>query len=272
MTASTVNETSPMPARSLNNRVCVITGSTSGIGRGIADYFAQLGAKVLVHGRNADRGAQVVDHIRSAGGDAEFAQADLSDEAACRGLIRRAVERFGQIDVLVNNAADTSRGTVESTPLALWDAIFATNVRAPFILMQEAVAHMKPRRTGSIVNIGSVNAYIGEPKLCAYSASKGGLMTLTKNAASFLNQYRIRVNQLNVGWTLTEGEDRVKRESEGKGDDWLEEAVRTRPFGRLLLPQDVAYAAAYFASDESAVVTGSVLDLEQYPVGAPPNW
>jgi NAD(P)-dependent dehydrogenase (short-subunit alcohol dehydrogenase family) len=85
-----------------------------------------------------------------------------------------------------------------------------------------------------------------------------------------LNEHRIRVNQLNVGWTLTEGEHRVKLD-EGKGDDWLEEAVATRPFGRLLEPIEIAYAAAYFASDESACITGSVLDLEQYPVGAPPN-
>jgi NAD(P)-dependent dehydrogenase (short-subunit alcohol dehydrogenase family) len=259
-------------ARSLRDKVCVVTGSTSGIGHGIAEYFAQLGAKVLVHGRNRERGAQIVADLRAAGGEAEFAQADLTEEAACRGLIQQAVTRFGQIDVLVNNAADTSRGTIESQPVALWDQIFASNVRAPFILMQEAVAHMKPRRSGSIINIGSVNAYIGEPKLCAYSASKGALMTLTKNAASFLNQYRIRVNQLNVGWTLTEGEDKVKREVEKKGDNWLAEAIKTRPFNRLLSPQDVAYAVGYFASDESAVITGSVMDLEQHPVGAPPNW
>jgi len=253
----------------LDGKVCVITGSTSGIGHGIAAYFVDLGAKVLIHGRNADRGAEIV---KALGGNADFTQADLTDEAGCRGLIRRAVERFGQIDVLVNNAADTSRGTVESQPVALWDQIFATNTRAPFILMQEAVAHMKPRRSGSILNIGSVNAYIGEPKLCAYSASKGALMTLTRNAASFLNQYRIRVNQMNVGWTLTEGEDRVKRDVEKKGDRWLDDAIKTRPFGRLLLPRDIAYAAAYFASDQSEAVTGTVMDLEQHPVGAPPNW
>jgi NAD(P)-dependent dehydrogenase (short-subunit alcohol dehydrogenase family) len=92
-------------------------------------------------------------------------------------------------------------------------------------------------------------------------------MTLTKNAAALLNRSRIRVNQINVGWTLTEGERRVKREDEGKGDEWIAEAVATRPFGRLLTPQDVAYAAAYFASEESECVTGSVLDLEQYPSG-----
>jgi len=252
----------------LDGEVALITGSTSGIGHGIAAYFVELGAKVLIHGRDADRGAKIVKEL---GGNADFAQADLTDEAACRGLIRRAVERFGQIDVLVNNAADTSRGTVESQPVALWDQIFATNTRAPFILMQEAVAHMKPRRSGSILNIGSVNAYIGEPKLCAYSASKGALMTLTRNAASYLNQYRIRVNQINPGWTLTPNERRVKL-AEGKGDDWVEEAVRTRPFGRLYTPRDIGLAALYFASDDSECVTGSVLDVEQYPVGAPPNW
>jgi NAD(P)-dependent dehydrogenase (short-subunit alcohol dehydrogenase family) len=256
----------------MKDKVCVITGSTSGIGRGIADHFAALGARVVVHGRNVERGEAAVEAIKDAGGDAFFVAADLKDEASCRALISKTVERYGQLDVLVNNAADTSRGTIESTKMDLFDALIAQNLRAPFILMQEAVTHMKPRRSGSIVNIGSVNAYIGEPKLCAYSVSKGGLMTLTKNTASLLNQYRIRVNQINVGWTLTEGEQKVKTEGEGLGPEWLEEAVKTRPFGRLLLPHDIAYAAAYFASDESACVTGSVMDLEQYPVGAPPNW
>jgi NAD(P)-dependent dehydrogenase (short-subunit alcohol dehydrogenase family) len=96
-------------------------------------------------------------------------------------------------------------------------------------------------------------------------------MTLTRNASAALGRYRIRVNQINVGWTLTEGEERVKRQEEGRGDDWLSEAVATRPFGRLLTPRDVALAAAYFASDDSAVVSGTIMDLEQFPVGAPEN-
>ena len=93
----------------------------------------------------------------------------------------------------------------------------------------------------------------------------------TRNAASLLNRDRIRVNQINVGWTLTEGEKKVKREQEGKGDEWIAQAIATRPFGRMLAPRDIAYAAAYFASDQSECVTGSVLDLEQYPPGALPN-
>lgn len=255
----------------LTDRVAVVTGSTSGIGRGIALHFARLGAAVVVHGTNTAHGDAVVAGIREAGGRALFIAADLSDTDDCQGIIRTAVGEFGRVDILVNNAGDVSRGTIETVPLALWDRILAVNLRAPFILMQAVIPHMRARGGGSIVNIGSVNAYIGEPKLCPYSVSKGGLMTLTKNAAAFLNQYRIRVNQLNVGWTLTEGEHRVKL-LEGKGEGWLEDAVRTRPFGRLLEPQDIAYAAAYFASDESACITGSVMDMEQYPVGAPPNY
>jgi NAD(P)-dependent dehydrogenase (short-subunit alcohol dehydrogenase family) len=255
----------------LTDRVAVVTGSTSGIGRGIARHFASLGAAVAIHGTNQGHGEALVSEIRGAGGRAMFIGANLLDADDCLAIVREAARELGRIDVLVNNAADISRGNVESVPLALWDRILAVNLRAPFILMQAAIPHMRAQGGGSIVNIGSVNAYIGEPKLCPYAVSKGGLMTLTKNAAAYLNQYRIRVNQLNVGWTLTEGEDRVKL-LEGKGEHWVEEAVRTRPFGRLLDPQDIAYAAAYFASDESACITGTVMDLEQYPVGAPPNW
>lgn len=257
---------------SLKNKVALVTGSTSGIGKGIARYFAGLGALVVISGRDADRGAAVVEEIRQAGGEADFMAADLAEVGQCRSLVRFAAERFGRLDVLVNNAANTSRGNIESTPLELWDLIMAVNLRAPFICIQEAIPLFKARGGGSVVNIGSVNAYIGEPKLAAYSVSKGGLMTLTKNAASALGKYRIRVNQINVGWALTEGEKRVKRQEEGLGPEWIEEAVATRPFGRLLSPQDVAYAAAYFASAESECVTGTVMDLEQYPAGAPSNW
>ena len=255
----------------LQGRIAIVTGSTSGIGRAIALRLAGLGTRVVVHGRDQDGAAQTLAEIARAGGDGDVHLGDLADPAACRDLIAFAVERFGGLDVLVNNAALTTRGDIEHAPLEVIDAIFAVNLRAPMLLIQAAIPHMRARGGGAIVNIGSVNAYIGEPKLCPYSVSKGGLMTLTKNAASTLNRDRIRVNQINVGWTLTDGERRVKR-LEGKGEDWLAEAEETRPWGRLLLPDDIANAVEYFATDRSALVTGSVMDLEQYPVGAPPNW
>jgi NAD(P)-dependent dehydrogenase (short-subunit alcohol dehydrogenase family) len=234
-------------------KVAIVTGAARGIGLATATRLADEGATVI----GADlRG----DHV-----------CDVTDERAVDELVARVVREHGGVDVLVNNAGDTGRGDLEHIAVARWDAIMAVNVRAPFVLLQESIAPMRARGGGSIVNIGSILAYVGEPKLGAYSVSKGGLMTLTKNAASLLNRDRIRVNQINVGWTLTEGERRVKREQEGKSDAWIDQAIATRPFGRLLAPIDIAYAAAYFASDESACVTGSVLDLEHYPPGALPN-
>jgi NAD(P)-dependent dehydrogenase (short-subunit alcohol dehydrogenase family) len=260
-----------MSGERLAGKVSVVTGATSGIGRGIAEHFAALGSRVVVHGVDADGGAETVRRVRAAGCDSEYFAGDLRSEKVCRALIRFVVERFGGVDILVNNAADTGRGDLEHIPVARWDDIIAVNLRAPFVLLQESIAPMRARGGGSIVNIGSILAYVGEPKLGAYSVSKGALMTLTRNAASLLNRDRIRVNQINVGWTLTEGERRVKREQEGKGDEWIAEAIATRPFGRMLAPADIAYAAAYFASDESECVTGSVLDLEQYPPGTLAN-
>lgn len=256
----------------LQDKIAVVTGSTGGLGEGIARRFASEGASLVVSGRNPEAGARVVAAIGDAGGAAVFQAADVTVESQCRALIDGAVARFGRLDILVNNVGLSRRGTLEDTTVADWDTIFAVNVRGAFICMQQAARRMKERGGGSIVNIGSVNAYIGEPKLMAYSASKGALMTLTRNTASQLNRHRIRVNQLNVGWTDTPNEHRVKLEEEGKGSDWMSEAIKTRPFGRLLRPQDIAAAALYFASDESECITGSVLDLEQYPVGAPPAW
>ena len=253
----------------LDDRIAVVSGSGTGIGEGIVRRFADEGARVVVSDRSGD-GNKVVEELKGAGHDALYIKADIADEKACRNLVDKAVEHFGRIDVLVNTVGLSRRGTIEDTDVDEWDLIFRVNVRGAFIASQQAVRHMKERQRGSIVNIGSVNAYIGEPKLLAYSAAKGALMTFTKNAASYLNRYRIRMNVLNVGWTLTPNENRVKIEEEGKGPEWIKEAEETRPWGRLLLPKDIGAAAVFFASDESECITGSVLDLEQYPVGAPP--
>ena len=253
----------------LDDRIAVVSGSGTGIGEGIVRRFADEGARVVISDRSG-AGIKVAEELKGAGHDALYIKADIAEEKDCRHLVDKAVEHFGRIDVLVNTVGLSRRGTIEDTDVDEWDLVFRVNVRGAFISSQQAVRHMKERQRGSIVNIGSVNAYIGEPKLLAYSAAKGALMTFTKNAASYLNRYRIRMNVLNVGWTLTPNENRVKMEEERKGPEWIKEAEETRPWGRLLLPKDIGAAAVYFASDESECITGSVLDLEQYPVGAPP--
>jgi NAD(P)-dependent dehydrogenase (short-subunit alcohol dehydrogenase family) len=255
----------------MQHRIALVTGSTSGIGRGIAERFASLGASVVVHGPYEAEAREVARQLGEKGFRTAAVAGDLVDVEACRQIVRFTVEHFGGIDVLVNNAASTSRASLEDASVEFWDRMMNINLRAPFVCLQEAVKSMKARSGGSVINIGSVNAYIGQSNLGPYSVSKGGLMTLTRNAAASLARYRIRVNHINVGWTLTEGEERVKREEE-HDPDWLAAAVATRPFGRLLLPRDIALAAEYFASDASALVTGTVMDLEQFPIGAPSTW
>ena len=252
----------------LTGRSALVTGASRGIGREIALALAGAGAKVACVATNE---ALLNELAAQIGPNGLAIKCDVSKAAEIDAAVEKAGAAFGGLDILVNNAASTSRSSIGTATTAFWDRMLAINLRAPFILMREALAVMKARGGGSIINIGSILAYVGEPKLGAYSVSKGALMTLTRNAASLLNRDRIRVNQINVGWTLTEGEKRVKREQEGRGDDWIAQAIATRPFGRMLEPRDIAYAAAYFASDESACVTGSVLDLEQYPPGAMPN-
>jgi NAD(P)-dependent dehydrogenase (short-subunit alcohol dehydrogenase family) len=256
---------------SLSGKVALVTGASSGIGYGIAEHFAALGAAVALHGRTEADAAAAVTRLQAAGHDSTALSADLRDVEACRRMVQAAIAWKGGLDVLVNNAGMVDRGYLEDAPVELWDDIMAVNLRAPFICLQEAVKSMKARGGGSIVNIGSVNAYVGAPKLGPYSVSKGGLMTMTRNAASALSRHRIRVNQLNVGWTLTEGEEAVQRK-QGTRADWLADAVAMMPFGRLLTPREIAYAAAYFASDESALISGAVLDMEQTPIGAPADW
>lgn len=255
--------------RSLEGQVAVVTGSTRGIGAGIAKTFAERGARVVVHGLEKEEGEKQVAAINALGSEALLVVADLQKETECREIIRRTLKRFGRLDILVNNAGIVDRGTIEDTSVALWDRVFAINLRAPFILCQEAVKHMMERRSGCIINVGSINAYVGLRKILAYSASKGGLMTFTKNLANYLSAYRVRVNLINPGWVLTEGERHVQAVSEGKGKGWLEEALKTRPFGRMLLPEDLAQAALFFATNEP--ITGAVMDYEQTVIGALPE-
>ncbi|WP_439599542.1 SDR family oxidoreductase [Devosia sp.] len=251
-------------------KIAVVTGAAQGIGEATARLLAQRGAAGLVLvDRQADKGEAVARSLNEAGTKAIFVAADLADPAAVAKIIPAADQAFGRVDVLANIAGLTDRGTILDTDLALYDRMFAINVRAPFFLMQDAIKVMQREKIeGTIVNILSVNAYIGSPNLAAYSASKGALMTLTKNTANAVNLMRIRVNGIILGWADTPGEHVTLKTFHDAADDWLEKAEASRPFGKLIKPDDVARLIAFLGGAESAPMTGSCVEFEQTVVGA----
>jgi NAD(P)-dependent dehydrogenase (short-subunit alcohol dehydrogenase family) len=241
-------------AQRLDGKVLVVTGATQGLGAAIARRCAALGAQLVVTGREAVRGEAVAAEL-----GARFVAADLADPRAAEAIIGACDER---LDGLVNAAGLSSRGTLDDTSVELWDRLFDVNARAPFLLMQHAARVMRRTGGGSIVNIITMASHGGEPALTAYSASKGALAVLTRNAGYQLQPDRIRVNGLNIGWTATEGEHGVQT-GVGQPDDWLAEADASRPFGRLLRPSDIAPMVTYLLSDAAEMVTGSVIDFDQ---------
>lgn len=253
------------PSR-LDGQVAVVTGGTQGLGAAICDGLAARGLRGLVFcGRQRERGLERQRQLEQAGGlEALYVPADLARVEDCREVVARADRRFGRVDLLVNAAAITDRGSLIDTSPELFDRMFAINVRAPFFLMQEAVRVMRREAIeGSIVNIGSMSALAGQSFLAAYCASKGALATLTRNAAYSLLRNRIRVNALNIGWMASEGEDRIQREFHGADAGWLREAASRQPFGRLVDPAEVARAVAFLCSGESGLMTGAVIEYDQ---------
>ncbi|AGB45552.1 dehydrogenase of unknown specificity, short-chain alcohol dehydrogenase like protein [Mesorhizobium australicum WSM2073] len=254
----------------LEGKVALVTGSTQGIGRAIAETLARSGAAgLLITGRDSKRGEAVAAELSALGTPTLFVAADLGDTETPALLAQACIERFGRIDGLVNAAGLTDRASfLDATPDD-WSALFAVNARAPFFLMQAAVADMKKRgHGGAIVNILSINAHCGSPELAVYSATKGALATLTKNAANAHRFDRIRVNGINVGWTDTPAERIMQAQTLGNGPGWLDAANAAQPFGRLLKPDDIANLAVFLLSDAAGPMTGAVIDQEQSVIGA----
>ena len=251
----------------LNNKVAVITGGSQGLGAATARLFAERGSKGLILcGRQTDKGLLVAEKIQQQYPSCKvhFITADLADVDSPKRIIAAAQERFGQLDILINVAGLSERGTLLDTTPELYDRIMNINVRAPFFLMQEAAKLMRSNGTdGAIVSIGSIAAYAGMPMLTAYCTSKGGLNTLTRNAAHALMRDRIRVNCLNIGWMASDEEDVIQRKYHGAEDGWQEKVGAGMPFGRLVDPNEVARALAFLASDESGLMTGSVVNFDQ---------
>ncbi len=247
----------------LANKVVLVTGSCTGIGRAIAAQCVREGARVLVHGLEREAGEALVAEWGAE--NAVLHIEDLIREGCPERLVALAVETFGKLDAVVNNAALVASGNLHTTDAAFFRKMIEVNTLAPYLLIQAALPHLTSAR-GCVLNIGSVNAWCGEPDLLPYSVSKGALMTLTRNLGdTLMRENRVRVNQINPGWVLTENEARRKRDH-GLADDWPSHLPDVyAPAGRILRPEEIAMAAIYWLADESGPVSGQVVDLEQHP-------
>lgn len=252
--------------------VVLITGAAQGIGARIAERAAEAGAQALMlTDRQPDKGAAVAAELADAGVETAFVAANLAEPDAPARIIEATLERFGRVDHLVNAAGITDRASFIDGTTDDWTRIFAINARAPFFLMQGVINDLRRREApGAIVNIVSMNAHCGAPELAIYSAAKGALATMTKNAANAHLADRIRVNGINVGWVPTPAEQQMQAETLAKGAAWAEQAAAAKPLGRMLTTDEVACVAVFLLSDGAGLMTGGLLDLEQWVAGAAP--
>ncbi len=237
----------------LDKKVALITGSTRGIGRTMAEMFAAEGAKVVVSGRSVDRGEKNVERIRAAGGEAMFVPLDVADEASVQGAVATAVAAYGPITTLVNNAAPTEVVSHSFKPLIEltsdeWDRILRGTVTSVFLMTKYTVPHMLEAGGGSVINISSGGSITGIPGLGPYSAGKGGMNALTRVIAVEYGKQGIRCNTIIVG--------RVVAHSGDRGPETTKELMRVGN------PADISYAAIWLASDESEWITGSEITAD----------
>jgi NAD(P)-dependent dehydrogenase (short-subunit alcohol dehydrogenase family) len=183
-----------------------------------------------------------------------------------------AIARLGTVNALLNSAATTARGTLQGTTLEMWQQQMDINARGPFLLMQALVRHLlETKAPGSIVNILSQSAHCGQSFLVGYSASKAALANLTKNVAQSHRAQRIRCNGVMAGWMDTPGEHAIQKRAHNAPDDWLAKAEAARPMGQLAKPDELAGLVSYMLSPDSGVMTGALVDYDQWVPGAQPE-
>lgn len=236
-------------------RVALVTGSTSGIGRGIASAYAREGAHVVVTGRREALGRQVAEAIGGA-----FIRADLTDVDQATRLVAQTVERYGALDTLVNNAGDPGSardadGPIHTTDVEFWDAMYASSVRSAFAVTKAAIPHLRACGRGRVIHVSSVQAITGWG-WDAYSAAKAALVGLTRSMAVAYARDAITVNCLAVGTVVVERTAEYWDTDEGKR---LWDRVGLTRIG---VPEDIAHACVYLGSDEAAYVTGAVLSVD----------
>ena len=251
--------------------ITIISGGTQGLGEAVARKLVDDGQStgLVLVGRSVERGKALADELTGLGTPSVFIPADIGDPDAPGMVVETCASEFGTVHGVVNVAALTTRATLfDDTPEHV-DRHFAVNVKAPYFLIQAAARVMiETGVAGSIVNVGSTSGHGGQPRLTAYSMSKGALAVMTKNLAYALMRHNIRVNQVNPGWMETESEHHTQMTQDGAPENWLELAAPTRPMGRLVQPWEAANLIAFCLSPESGLLTGNVIDIDQTVQGA----
>ena len=244
----------------LKDKVAIITGSSKGIGEGIARVFSKEGAKVVITCRTEQTGEKMADELGAKEGRAIFVRTDVTKSPDIKNMINKTVEAFGKLDILVNNAGYHLSKNAEQTSEDEWEFIQNTNLRSTFLCSKYAIAHLKKTR-GNIINISSMVGQVGQPNAAAYSATKGGQIAMTRNMAIDYAPDGIRVNVICPGWIKTP-----------LVEDWFSqqkdpEAARKyiygqHPLGRIGTIEECGYLAAFLASDEAGFITGSIFDID----------
>jgi 3-oxoacyl-[acyl-carrier protein] reductase len=241
----------------LANRVALVTGAARGIGRAIAIEFCCRGAAVVVNDRHASAASaeSLCGEIRSSGGKAVGFSADVTNYSEVQDMIKFAIETFGDLHILVNNAGITRDNLIMTMSDEDWDTVINTNLKGTFNCSKAAVRHMIRKRYGRIINIASVAGQMGNPGQTNYSSSKAGQIGFTKSLAREVASRNITVNAIAPGFIDTDILSAMNPET-------LEAAIKLVPLGRKGLPVEVAYAVVFLASDQAAFITGQVLGVD----------
>jgi dihydroanticapsin dehydrogenase len=246
----------------LKDKVAIITGSGAGIGEAIAIRFAEEGARLLLADINEASGARSRTEAEWRGAEAEFVRADIAREEDAALIARRAVERFGRIDILVNNAADFTQKNIEAATLEDWRRVFGVNVFGTALVSKYVVAKMKEQRYGSIVNIGSMSGIIAQKDFATYNSSKGALQMLTRCMALDLAPFNIRVNTVCPGCILTSASYREMERLGMTFEQWRDMVAPGHMLNRLGETREVANAVLFLASDEASFITAAHLMVD----------